>query len=102
VLDALVSRIDVVADGGADPWQLAGGDGGADARAADQDRTLGAAGADRFPHLPRLVRVVDRDDVRVGAEIDRLVPERLDLLEDARAQLHASVVERDRDTHQDR
>ena len=43
VLDALVRRVGVVADRGADPGELAGRDRGADARAADEDAALGVA-----------------------------------------------------------
>ena len=81
------------------PCELAGGDGGADARAADQDRALGAARADRVADLARLVRVVDARLGRVGAEVERLVAEADDLLEDPLAQLHAAVVEGERDLH---
>src|SRR5207249_708042 len=59
VLDALVGRVDVVADRGANSIQLAGRDGRSDARAADEDAALGLAVADRVPDLARLVRVVD-------------------------------------------
>ena len=77
VLDALVRGVDVVADRGADARELAGGDRGADARAADEDPALGVAALDRLAQLARLVRVVDPLGVRVGAEVDDPVAERL-------------------------
>src|SRR3954453_7008607 len=46
VLDALVRGVDVVADGRANPGDLAGGNRRADAGAADQDAAVGAALAD--------------------------------------------------------
>ena len=88
-----------MADRGADAGELAGGDRSADARAADEDPALGVAALDRLAELARLVRVVDPLGVRVGAEVDDLVAERCDLLEHALAQLHASMVECDRDLH---
>ena len=101
MLDALVRGVDVVADRGADPRELAGGDRGADARAADEDAPLGLAGQDRLAELARLVRVVDPDGVGVGAEVDGLVAEPVELLENPLAELHPAVVERDRDLHRD-
>jgi hypothetical protein len=41
VLDALVSRVDVVADRRADTGKLGGGDGGAHTGTADEDSTVG-------------------------------------------------------------
>src|SRR6266508_5405571 len=94
VLDALMRRVGVVADRCANSHELGGRDGRADARSAHEHAALGVAGADRVAHLARLVGVVDPLGVGVGPEVDRVVAERIDLAEDARAQLHASVVER--------
>src|SRR5829696_3384983 len=99
VLDALMRRVDVVADRGSNPGELAGGDRGAHARAADEDPALGVAVQDRVAELARLVRVVDTLRIRVGAEVDRLVSERVELLQQALAELHAPVVERNRNPH---
>src|SRR5919108_2399786 len=55
VLDALVCGVDVVANRGADPRHLAGGDRRADPRAADEDRALGVAAPDRLADLAGLV-----------------------------------------------
>ena len=74
VLDALVRRVGVVADRGPDSGELAGRDGGSDARAADEDPALGPAVRERGADLARLVRIVDPPRIRVGAEIDELVP----------------------------
>ena len=98
VLDALVRGVDVVADRGADPRELAGGDRGADARAADEHAAL-VAGLDRLAQLARLVRVVDPPRVGVRAQVDVSCPSAAELLEHALAQLHAPVVERHRDVH---
>src|SRR5215207_3461879 len=94
-----VGRIRVVTDRGADAGELAGGDRGADARAADEDAALRASVLNRLAELARLVRIVDPLRVRVGAEVDGLVAPLLELVEDALAQLHAAVVERDGDPH---
>jgi hypothetical protein len=95
-----VGGIDVVADGGADAGELAGGHGGADAGAADQHAALGLAFLDPLPELTRLVRIVDPLGRAVGAEVDHLVAERAELLQHALSQLYTAVVERDGDLHQ--
>ena len=81
------------------PGELAGGDGGADARAADEHAALGVAGEDRLADLARLVRVVDADGVGVRPEVDDVVAESRELLEHTLPQLDAAVVERDRHPH---
>ncbi len=73
MLDALVRGVHVVADRGANPGKLAGGDRSADAGAADEDSALCVAAEDRLADLPRLVRIVDPHGVRVSPEIDDLV-----------------------------
>jgi hypothetical protein len=73
VLDALVRAVDVVADRRADACQLAGGDRRADARAADEDASLGSPVLDHLTELTRLVRVVDPHRVGIGAEVDHVV-----------------------------
>ena len=60
---------------------------------------LGVAAPDRLGDLARLVRVVDPRLRLVGAEVDRLVPERRQLLQQPFAQLDAAVVEGDGDSH---
>src|SRR5581483_837877 len=99
VLDALVGRVHVVADRGADTRQLAGGDRGADAGTADQHSALGLPVEHRLPDLPRLDRVVDPNRVGVGAEVDDLMAEGRELLEHAFAELDTPMVERDRHPH---
>src|SRR6188508_535547 len=99
VLHALVGRVRVVADRCADPCELAGRDRSADPRPADEDAAVGASLLDRLAELASLVRVVD---ARLGverAEVDGLVAAGLDLLQHALAQLHATMVERDRNPH---
>src|ERR671935_11997 len=73
VLDALVGRVRVVADGRADAGDLARRDGGTDARAAHQHCPLRLARADRVADFPRLVRVVDSRLGLVPAEIVHFV-----------------------------
>src|SRR5689334_4441818 len=58
VLYPLVRRVRVVADRSADPRKLVGRDRRAHPGAADEQRTLGLAGADRLTDLACLVRVV--------------------------------------------
>src|ERR1044072_8124398 len=99
VLYPLVRRVGVVADRAADAGNLVHRDRGADPGAADEQRALGLAGADRVPDLPGLVRAVDPRLGAVGAEVDRLVPKSGELLQHPLAQLDAAMVERDRDTH---
>src|SRR5262245_7080669 len=99
VFDALVSRIGVVADRGADAVDLAGGDRCADARPAHEDGALGDAASDRLADFAGLVWIVDSGLRLVGPEVDRLVSGAHDLLEHALPQLHAAMVEGDRDPH---
>src|SRR5512132_170534 len=99
VLNALMRRIGVVADRPTDTCEFAGSYRGAYARAADQNPALSIAASDRVGDLPRLVGIVDHRLGLVGSEVDRLVPGAHDLLEHALAQLHAAMVEGDRDPH---
>src|SRR5436190_24089805 len=69
VLDALVRRVGVVADRGADAGDLAGRDRGADPRAAAEHAALGAAADEGVADLARLVRTVDALRVGVIAEV---------------------------------
>ena len=93
MLDRLVGAVEVVADRGADPGDLAGGDRRPGAGAADDDPALGLAGLDRFADLPRLVGVVDRTARVVGAEVDDLVAG--ERLHHRLAERDAAMVERD-------
>src|SRR5262245_9608561 len=99
VLHALVGRVGVVTDRGPDSRDLAGGHRRADAGPADQDSSRSFAAPDRGADLAGLVRVVDLGLRRVGPEVDGLVPGAHDLLEHALPQLHAAMVEGDRDPH---
>src|SRR3954451_2229832 len=85
--------VDVVTDRGADPAELAGRDRGADARAADEHRARCGTVTDRLAHLARLVRIVDPDRIRIGAEIDRLVAERGERFEHGVTEMDAAMVE---------
>src|SRR5207302_8896630 len=91
--------IDVVADRGTDPGQLARGHRGAHARTADEDAALGVPRLNRLADVTRLVGIVDRLRVRIRSEVDELVAQTGDLVEDRLAQLPAPVIEGDRDLH---
>jgi hypothetical protein len=99
VLDALVRRVDVVADRGANAGDLARGNRRAHTRAADEDAALRAPVPDGRAELGRLVGVVDPHCVGVRPEIDDGVPVRIECLEDLVAQMDSAVVEGDCDLH---
>ena len=71
------------------------------ARAADDDRALGAPVEHRVGRVARLVGVVDRLG-RVRAEVDRLVAGRLERLQHDRLQREARMVEGAGDPHRRR
>src|SRR4051812_33021962 len=73
VLDALVRRIGVVADGRSDARHLAGRDRRADAGTADQDPAVGSPGPDRRPDGLREVGIVVVRVRAVATEVDELV-----------------------------
>ncbi len=103
VLDSLVRGVDVMTDGCPDTGDLARGDGGADAGAADENAALGLTILDGRAELGRLVGVVDPHRVGVGAEVYDLVPLLAERLENPVPQVDSPVVERDSDLHvQDR
>src|SRR3989442_544439 len=97
VLNALVSRVDVVADRGANAPQLGGGDRGAHTGAADEDPTLGVPSEDGLADLASLVRIVDPDRIGVGTQVHHGVPGKR--VEHGLAQANAPVVECDRHLH---
>jgi transketolase len=99
VLDALVGRIDVMANRSADSDELAGGHGGSYAGSANEDSAVGVAVLQRLAELPRLVGVVDRLGIGIGAQVDRLVAQRVELGKNRLAQPHAAVIERDCNPH---
>src|SRR5829696_437949 len=101
VLDALVGGVHVVADGRADPFELARGHRGADARAADEDPAVGEAVRERVADLLRLVGIVDADARIVRPQVDRVVPQLVEDLEDPLPELRSPMVERDRHLHVD-
>src|SRR5215217_7332757 len=97
VLDALVRAVGVVADRGADAEDLAGGDRGTNARAADEDPALGLALPDHLAELAGLVGVVAAERGGVGSEVADLVPR--ERIEHRPPEMDAAVVERHRDLH---
>src|SRR6266545_852751 len=72
VLDALVRRVDVVADGGADAGDLVGGHAGAHSAAADEHGPLRAPVLHGQGHLLRVVGIIDGRG-RVRAHVDHVV-----------------------------
>src|SRR5204862_7769230 len=102
VLDPLVCRVDVMAHGAANPIQLGDGDGSPDPRTADENPSLRVPDLEQLAELSRLVGVIDPHGVGVHAEIERLVPERVELGEPRGAQAHAAMVERDCSPNQNR
>ena len=99
MLDALVRRVDVVADRGADPAELAGRDRRADAGSADEDAAIGIAGEDRLAELARLVGIVDANGIGVGSEVDGRIPQGRERFEHDGPEMDATMVESDRNPH---
>src|SRR2546423_10086647 len=97
VLYPLMRRVDVVADGRADPGELAGSHRGADAGAADEHATLGISALDGSPDLLGLDGIVDPLGVRIGAQVDQGVT--LEHLEDRVTKVDATMVEGNRHLH---
>ena len=98
VLDALVGRVDVVAERGPDARDLVGRDAGPDPGPADHDRPLGLAAADRVADPLGQVGEVDRLG-RVGAEVGHLVAPGPQLLDDRPLEREPGVVASNRDLH---
>src|SRR5439155_22005219 len=91
VLDALVSRVDVVADRRADTGKLGGGDGGAHTGTADEHSTVGVPALNGLADLASLLRIVDPDRVGVATHVHDGVPGKR--LEYSLAQAKVSVAE---------
>src|SRR3954464_12148262 len=89
--------VGVVADRGADTGHLAGGDRGADTRAADEDPALRLASLDRLADLARLVGVVHAPLVVMRSQVDHLMVDKR--VDNGVTQVDAAMVERDRDLH---
>ena len=73
VLDALVGRVGVVADGGTDPAHLVGGHRRTDPGAADEDAALRGAARDGVAQALGEVGVVIVRVGAVAAEVDEVV-----------------------------
>ena len=91
VLDALVRGVGVVTDGGAHARDLAGGDGRADARAADQHAAVGLTARDGHGDAFRDIGIVD-GLAAVGASVADGVAERLERGDDAGLEREAGVI----------
>src|SRR3954447_11204139 len=98
VLHGVMRGVGVVRRAGPDAGDLAGGHSDAGARAADDDRAVRAALADGLPRHLRCVRVVNGVR-REGAEVERLVPGRLQRGEHHRLEREPGVIEGARDPH---
>jgi len=99
VLDALVRRMHIVADRGADALHLVGADRGADAGAADHQPALDLARGDGGGDLARDVREVDRRGI-VGADVEHLVALVLQEGEDLGFHRKAGMVRADDELHE--
>src|SRR5438034_5360249 len=97
VLHALVRGVDVVADGRANPRELAGRHRSAHAGPADEDAELGVPALDRLPDFPGLHGIVDPRCIRVGAQVHHGVP--VEDLQDHVAKMDASMIECNRHLH---
>ena len=70
VLDGLMGGVGVVTEAGADAVDFVGGDGGADAGAADKDAAVGFAALDGVADFAGEVRIIVGLGAIVGAEVD--------------------------------
>ena len=98
VLHALMRRVHVVTDGGANALHLVGADRGADARAAHHQAALRPAGHDRRSDLARDVRKIDRRRI-VGANIVDFVAETLQERDELALHGEARMIGADDDLH---
>ena len=98
VFDALVRGIGVVANGGADAVEFVGGDGGADAAAADENAAFDRARLDGFADGLGEIGIIARLRV-VSAEIDNAVAEPFDERAEVILQFEPGVIGGDGDFH---
>jgi hypothetical protein len=98
VLDALMGGVRVVTDGGADAFDLARGDRGADPGAAQKDAAVDVTGDHGLAERGSVVGVVDGLG-RGGPEVVDLVAQALDDLDDARFEWKPGVIDSDSDLH---
>ena len=94
----LMGRVDVVTDGRTDTAHLVGGDGGADAGAADHESAIGMSLGDRRRQRPADIGEVDGPLVE-RTDVVHLVPEMGDVLDDGCLEREARVVRADHDAH---
>ena len=101
MLDALVRRVRVVADRGADAPDLVRGDARADAGAADQDPAVDLAAAHGVPEALREVGIVVVRVGAVAAQVDHLVvrPRARHAPQQLRLQRRSRVIRREPDPH---
>ena len=98
MLHALMRRVNVVTDRGADTLHLVGGDRGADAGAAHHDAAVGRASRDLRRDLAGHVREVDRSVV-IGPDILDLMAELAQVGHHRPLQGPAGMVRSDHETH---
>jgi hypothetical protein len=79
MLDGLMGRMNIVANGGSDAFHLVGRDGRADAGAAHHQSTVSLPFCDRRRNLAGDIREIDGIRI-IGPDIDYLMPERPDMI----------------------
>src|SRR5690349_13484909 len=87
-----------MAKAGADSGNLVGGDGRANAAAADQYAALGRASADRLADRFGKVRIINRG-VAVGSDIDYVMREMTQIAGDHLFHFEAGMVRTDDNAH---
>jgi transketolase len=99
VLDTLVRRVGVVADGCSDSDELVGRHGSPDAGATDEHPSVRLARKHGFAELLREIGVIDARLGSVDTQVQRLVADLTDSLDDRGPELDPPMIESDRDTH---
>lgn len=98
MLDALVGRVDIVADPGANPFNFVRCNGCTDAAAADQDASLGLSIVYGVADGTGVVGIIIGSGRIEGAEVDNLVP-RFELFGERGFHVVTSVVGGESETH---
>ncbi len=98
MFDALMRGVGIVTEAGSDAGDFVGGDGGADAAAADENASFGFAGDDGFAQGFGEIGVVGRVGVE-GADVENIVAELLQEFRNLLFEREAGVVGADCDAH---
>jgi hypothetical protein len=99
MLDALMRRVNVMTDRGADAFHLVGGNRGTDAGTANHDAARDFARCDLLCHGARDIGKIHRLVV-MGADVDDLVAKASDMVDDGLLQRPAGVVGSYDETHE--